>query len=111
MTGEMRELRIAIRLFAAATVALFLVCAALATFGYIANSHRINDIQRVTEENTKARYALCAIRHDRQAEVDATQAFLKSHPDGFAGVSAAILRARLNEQLETVRALEKLRCP
>lgn len=61
-----------------------------------------------SNENTKS---LCALRANAQDRITQSEEFLKEHPEGFAGISAAeIQRGNITSQ-KTVDALDSLGCP
>jgi hypothetical protein len=61
-------------------------------------------------QNSQANAALCTFRGDLEHRVTATENYLREHPEGFPGVSAATLQSSLNGQRRTVRALGSLDC-
>lgn len=55
--------------------------------------------------------ALCALRNDLQDRVDQSEGFLKTNPNGFAGIPAATIRTTVSGQQRTILALSIVRCP
>lgn len=53
---------------------------------------------------------LCAIRQDAERRVVLGNEFLKDHPEGFAGISAASLRRSIQNSQETIDSLSNLDC-
>lgn len=92
----MRDLQQGVRHLAAATIGLFLAVCVLAISIFI------------FARGTRA--ALCTLRGDLVARVDASQTFLISHPDGFAGVSASEIRQDIEGKRRTIASLAGLRC-
>ena len=62
------------------------------------------------EQGRQARTAICVLRHDLQERVTASELFLRTHPDGFDGVSAADIQASINGQRRTITALSGADC-
>lgn len=54
--------------------------------------------------------ALCAFRADLQDRVQSSQAFLRDHPQGFAGIPAATIKTSLDGQVRTIHVLRDLPC-
>lgn len=54
--------------------------------------------------------ALCTLRHDLEVRVSSSEDFLKDHPDGFAGITAATIRQSLANQKRTIHSLRNLDC-
>jgi hypothetical protein len=54
--------------------------------------------------------ALCTFRLDLQQRIDSSRAFLKTHPGGIPGISAAQIKSSINSQQRTVNALANLNC-
>lgn len=54
--------------------------------------------------------ALCTFRADLNARVASSRDFLKDHPEGFAGIPAATIRASIDQQSRTINALSSLDC-
>lgn len=64
-------------------------------------------VDKVSDQNTKG---LCTIRENAQDQITRTEDFLKEHPEGFAGLSPAVLRRGLESQKRTVEALKDVDC-
>lgn len=123
--SQLSDIRRLLRWFVGINILLFLLAIGVGSLGYIANGHRINDNQRVAEENTKARLALCALRRARTIAVDEardrirqSREFLKNNPHGGFGftpkeIRRGIRKAKNNLKLQqqTVSALSVLACP
>lgn len=54
--------------------------------------------------------ALCALRGDLATRVRSSQAFLTTHPQGFAGISAAVIQQGIDNEERTIGTLRFLRC-
>lgn len=54
--------------------------------------------------------ALCAFRHDLEQRVTDAQDFLRSHPHGFPGVTAAQIQVSITNQEATIHALRFINC-
>jgi hypothetical protein len=65
----------------------------------------------VTSRNTTARLALCALRHDKQHELETSVQFLRDHPHGIRGIPAALIRDGIRNSKRTLKALRILECP
>ena len=61
-------------------------------------------------QGREAHRAICALRSDLEHRVEATERFLATHPDGFAGVDRATIRNSLGNQLRTIDALSTINC-
>jgi hypothetical protein len=57
------------------------------------------------------RDALCAYRADLTSRVQQGEAFLKTHPEGFAGISAAQIRVTLDNQKKIIKVFKIVECP
>lgn len=53
---------------------------------------------------------LCGIRHEAVNRVTEGQAFLKAHPHGAIGLTAAQLQQTINNSIATVNALKDINC-
>jgi hypothetical protein len=62
------------------------------------------------QQNDRTKGSLCELRHDLERRVEQTDSFLRAHPGGFGGISAATLRVSEQGQRRTIRALSDLRC-
>lgn len=58
----------------------------------------------------QVRSALCQIRAETHQRILSTESFLRTHPQGFAGLSAATIRNGLVGPRTTYEALTKLNC-
>lgn len=65
---------------------------------------------RVASNQSRETQALCAFRDDVQRRMDETSAFLRAHPHGIPGITAATLRAGVDNERHTIRALSPLDC-
>jgi hypothetical protein len=54
--------------------------------------------------------ALCSFKNDLQKRADSGTKFLRTHPNGFPGISAATIRVGIQNQQATLRALSPLDC-
>jgi hypothetical protein len=102
------ELQHSLRTLTWATVILYLTVIILGFIAYIA---RVNDTNRTEELAVQTTTVICALRADLQARVDSTEKFLRTHPNGFAGISAEALEAQMEGQQRTIAALSTLPCP
>jgi ABC-type transporter Mla subunit MlaD len=75
------------------------------------NARITREAARTTRESKRTTKALCALRHGLEDQVQQTDKFLAKHPEGFAGVPAATLRANEGRQKLTIQALSNLKCP
>jgi hypothetical protein len=55
-------------------------------------------------------HVLCVVRRDYEARARGARKFLRSHPEGFAGISAGTIRVSLRMQERTIRSLSGLEC-
>lgn len=58
----------------------------------------------------QTKHAVCAFRTDLQVRVDASEAYLVDHPDGFLGIPAAQIRSSIDGQRRTIVALAGAGC-
>jgi cytoskeletal protein RodZ len=68
-------------------------------------------ISRVDADQSSDTSALCSLRADVKQRVSSGKAFLKTHPDGILGISAASLQSSVTNSQHTVTALASLVCP
>jgi hypothetical protein len=76
----------------------------------VENTHRIDDIARLTRESQRTTKAVCALRADLKRRVTNSWQFLKKNPRGFFGFSAKELRASIRNQRRTIRSLRVASC-
>lgn len=62
-------------------------------------------------QGREAHDAICTFRADLARRIDETRDFLKAHPDGLAGISAADLERSIAGQESTLRSLTIRNCP
>lgn len=103
-----QSLQRGLRWLAAATVVLFLVVCALGIAGYNELQQGQHDTEDLAVTTTGA---LCALRLDLQSRVDQAETFLKSHPNGFAGLSPEAIQQQVDGQKRTIATLSTLQCP
>lgn len=72
--------------------------------------HSFSQDNRISRNATQATQALCALRADLQLRVDESVGFLKTHPTGILGVSAASINNTIDSQRRTIMALSVLAC-
>lgn len=87
--------------------AVALVTAGLVALA-IAYAHVIAQVSTDQQANTQA---LCTFRADLVHRVNASEAFLLTHPHGISGISASEIRTSVSAEQRTVRALHALICP
>jgi hypothetical protein len=80
-------------------------------FIYLALQNNADAIRAQSQLGAQTHTAVCALRHDLKNRVATAQAFLKTHPHGFAGVTVKVLQAQITSQQKTIRALRSLTCP
>lgn len=69
------------------------------------------DTSQVAARNEhRTHAALCTFLRDLKQRVDASNAFLAKHPEGFAGIPAATIRQSVTGQERTIKALSGLGC-
>jgi hypothetical protein len=91
-------------------------CAWLVTMGgvvflYFALQNNADAIRHQSQLGAQTHTAICALRRDLKERVHTSEAFIVSHPEGFAGVTVKVLRASIKSQEHTIRALSTLTCP
>jgi hypothetical protein len=67
-------------------------------------------IYKVYTTADKAHQAICALRADRIRSIEDGRQFLKDHPDGIPGITAADIRRSIDQQQVTVRAFRFADC-
>lgn len=67
-------------------------------------------IIRTANSGTEAHQAICALKLDLARRVDMAERFLHEHPEGFAGVPAATIRASVENERQTIDALSVIQC-
>lgn len=90
------------------SVILYLAAIAVMAVTIVLNSNRVDDQHKESARNTKA---LCTFRRDLEARAESSEDFLKTHPNGFAGIDAATIRNGLRNQKATIKSLSGLNCP
>lgn len=53
---------------------------------------------------------LCALKTTAASQIKQTNDFIKDHPDGFAGLSTAVLMRSLEASKRTVKSLKDVNC-
>jgi hypothetical protein len=69
------------------------------------------DLSHQADEGAQTHQAVCEFRGDLHRRINASQAFLKTHPNGAFGVTAKVIKAQITQQTKTIKALSELRCP
>lgn len=119
----------AIRPLTVAVILCMLLSIGVAAFAWIDSGNKADTIEANQAASTKAlaaatqkataelaaamaktNKALCAFRGDIAARVAQGKAFLREHPEGFAGIPAAQLRQTIDGQQRTVDSLAGLDC-
>ena len=70
----------------------------------------IAGLTKVYETADNAHKAICALRADRVKGVQEGREFLRNHPHGIPGITAADIERSISQQLETVRAFRFADC-
>lgn len=91
-----RELRNQLRVLIILTVLLYVGFGILTWFTW-------------SQSNTNTK-ALCGIKQDAQAQVAEGRNFVKLHPNGIAGISAAQIQQSINDNIAKVNALNIVDC-
>lgn len=92
-----------LRWLAVATVMLYLAVVAIG--GAVWHQSRVSrDETRTTHD------ALCTYRKNLKDAAASSRAFLKEHPNGIPGISAAQIRQSIGRQEATVASLAILKC-
>lgn len=76
----------------AATIVLYLILGGLSVYTYV-TAHKLQD-------------SVCNFNNDLQRRVTAGRQFLKEHPKGIAGIPAATLQQSIDNQQQTLDALD-----
>jgi hypothetical protein len=69
------------------------------------------DLRHQADEGAQTHQAVCEFRGDLHRRINASEAFLKTHPKGAFGVTAKVIKAQITQQTKTIKALSELRCP
>lgn len=104
MKENKSALKSAFNRLVAATIALYLVLAGLATFAYVSNQHRIQD-------GKDAHTAICVLKLDLERRVKEGEQFIKERPNGIPGVPITAFKRSIAGQKATIKALAKASCP
>jgi hypothetical protein len=102
------QLRRQLRWLTYATLVLYLAMALLAGLAWRDSIAKSRALQKETVTTTTA---LCILRDDMEARVNATLTFLAKHPTGAFGLTAAEIAASVAGDQHTVTALASLNCP
>jgi hypothetical protein len=100
-------LAIRFRLLVAATVFLYAALIGVGTYGYVSRSH---DLAKINQITTTTKTALCLLRDNIEKQVATSEEFLENNPDGIPGLPAATIRASIQRQKDTLKALDILEC-
>ena len=60
--------------------------------------------------STQNKLALCAFRNDLSQRAAASITFLRTHPQGFAGIPVAVIQQQIDNEQRTIDTLRFLRC-
>lgn len=101
------QLRNDLRRLTHITVALFLGLLLVGWWGW---HNSANDRHALQREEARTSTALCTLRADLKQRVKSSEKFLADHPHGIPGITAGTIRASLNGQQRTVKALAGLQC-
>lgn len=66
--------------------------------------------QQASNQRTNT-VALCAFRNDLQKRVDQGSDFLKAHPNGIPGLSAATIQVGIKNEQASIQTLQIIHCP
>jgi hypothetical protein len=70
-----------------------------------------SDLRHQADEGAQTHKAVCEFRGDLHRRINASEDFLKTHPQGAFGVTAKVIEAQITQQRKTINALEALECP
>lgn len=88
-------------------VALLAVAVAVSTFLSWA---ALSKISAQADRNAIAGRALCTLRQNLERRGQQGNQFLREHPNGFSGISRAVIVKSIRDTRGTVRALNDLKC-
>lgn len=93
-----------------ALIAFFTI--ALGGLGYVINQNRTlaRQAKETAELGQQAHNGLCVLKADERDRVRDGESFIKQHPEGLAGISAATIQQSLDNQKKTIAALSAIRC-
>jgi hypothetical protein len=86
------------------------VILAIVVGGAIDHYRADSRVRHLAREGKQAHDAICVLRQDLQRRVDNGEDFLQDHPEGFAGIPAAVLMKSIRDQKQTLDALSAVRC-
>jgi hypothetical protein len=95
------------RALVAATVFLYAALIGVGTYGYVSRSH---DLAKIDQVSTTTKTALCLFRDNIEKQVATSEEFIQENPDGIPGLPAATIKASIQRQKETLKALDILEC-
>ena len=90
-----------------ATIALFLSILLVTGWGIYTARQQSDKLETVASRTAAA---LCTFRADLRARYESGLDFLKNHPDGIPGISAADIQRTLDNQKSTLDSLAGLPC-
>ncbi len=105
------ELKAGLRRLTRATVGCYVALLVIGFVGWQDANNKRDAINRTAAraqvQATVANNSLCALKRDLEKRIKGSVDFLAQHPEGFAGIPATQIRARITEQTATVSALER----
>lgn len=99
-----------IGIFQAVTFVLLLV--AVSSFGYqqYKDRHTQRQIARLARDGKQAHDGLCILKADLASRIKNSRDYLKTHPEGIAGISRADILKSIANQQSTLDSLRPLVC-
>lgn len=94
--ANVRHVQHSMRWLTVAVLALFVTVGVLGVLAF-RSAHQNHD-------------ALCTFRADLQTRIQASKDFIADHPEGFAGISTAVIQQQIENQQRTVDSLDGLHC-
>lgn len=93
-----------------ATVMLYAVLVSVIAFGAIYLVRNQNTNHRLGQAGQDVHQAICVLRADLVQRVVSNRIYLRDHPSGFLGIPAAVIASGLQQQQQTIDALDSLHC-
>lgn len=111
LEGNRRRLRKAVEYVVAGGVALAFVLIGLGVYGLLLSGQVSSNQNEVNANQARNTAALCAYHDDLAKRVAQSQAFIATHPNGFAGISQQTIQVSIDNEKSALLALAPLRCP
>jgi hypothetical protein len=88
----------------------FIAVVAVSFLVLVVMAWQIKATRDLAAQGEEAHVALCALRVDLERRVQASQDFLREHPEGIPGIPTATIKQGIDNQKKTIDALGFLEC-